>query len=539
MRLRDIRRIYPLSPDGVAAIHVVGKSPLGAKSLNLHGKRDILDRCGFLFPRRNLVVTQDVLVDALVDSGLSGGWNTNNKLDRRDYQSVRRKFMDWAKKTIWPILEELFVGRAFYIRSDAPGDSLGRGVYSSEPFVNSHVNRDYEARAESFASLFFAVTMSHFNEAAIRFRKRFNIHEDGINVLCSQFIGRPGDFLLGGNRKRALAPFLSAVVKTTLVAGTKEGLIRFEYGLGSGALVGRTILVHGSETETMSGKRKMNGVVTDLHHATPEVVVLPDTTLESVDPSNYAVMEMLMNSAYPKIETSVEENATRMLEYLATNLQEYQRLNGNIPLYLELVSSSFRRAPTHWFAVQASDYEPINPLPAPPETIDFSSNKDFCGHGLVQGRKRIYLFGKDTFNVERFDQPSNGKTMLKQLNETCSDFVTILPQQALTGTNLTSMDDTHFLCAAAVIEYERLHASDLPYIVHRSGPSSEHFEQLMLDFERLFIPVSCPFPKDITFRVGSDQVFEVYADVKLACDRERGVAWGKIDNIKVSAVHTL
>ena len=386
MRLKDIRRVYPLSVDGVAAIHVLGEGPLGAKSMNLHNKRKVLDACSFLFPRRNLVITQELLVDALVNSGLSSGWSSGALPSRVDFANIRRNFIDWAKRVIWPVVEELFEGRAFYVRSDAPGDSLGRGVYSSQPFVNNHVTRESSCKAECFASILFTVTTSYFNEAAIRFRERFGITEKGINVLCSQFIGRPGDFLMGGEHKTALAPFLSAVVKTTLVAGTREGLIRFEYGLGSGALVGRTILVHDDKAETLSTNRKMSGVVADIHHSSAEVIVLPSTSIERVDSSNYTVLELLMLSAYPKIAHSVEEHAVRMLELLAGNLLNYQKNNDGIPLYLELVSSSFRRAPTYWFAVQVSDYEPMNSLPPPPEEVDFTSNKDFCGHGMVNGR---------------------------------------------------------------------------------------------------------------------------------------------------------
>jgi hypothetical protein len=373
--------------------------------------------------------------------------------------------------------------------------------------------------------------MSYFNEAAIRFRERFGISEKGINVFCSQFIGRLGKFLLGGEQRQALAPFLSAVVKTTLVSGTREGLIRFEYGLGSGALVGRTILVHDTHAETLSGKHRLCGVHADLMHTGAEVLVLPHAAVEKIEPSNSSVLNILLASAYPKIMGPVAEAARRMLELLVSEIHRYQELNHG-PLYLELVSSSFRSTPIFWFVVQASDFTPMNPIPRPPGDVDFSSNKDFCGHGMIQGKKNVYIFGETLFNVQDVNKPSQGMLILEDLTKRDSDFVVIVPQQALSGTNLTSVNNRHYLSAAVVIEYERLHQHDSPRKAHTSGPSSEHFEQLMLDFERLFIPVDCPFPQGLAFGVGSDDVVRVMADVTLACDRERGIAWGKVENIK-------
>ncbi len=95
------------------------------------------------------------------------------------------------------------------------------------------------------------------------------------------------------------------------------------------------------------------------------------------------------------------------------------------------------------------------------------------------------------------------------------------------------MRQVHFIHAAAVIEYECINPDELPRIYHVSGPPSEHFEQLMLDFERLFIPVDNPFPSGLPFRVAPSEVVEIVADVQLACDKERGIAWGKIRDVEL------
>jgi hypothetical protein len=45
------------------------------------------------------------------------------------------------------------------------------------------------------------------------------------------------------------------------------------------------------------------------------------------------------------------------------------------------------------------------------------------------------------------------------------------------------------------------------------------------------------FVHGLPFTVAPNEVVEVVADVTLACDRERGIAWGNIRDIKLVARH--
>jgi hypothetical protein len=516
-------RKHELSPDGVAAIRVIGEGKLGKKCANLLEKRETLDRCGFLFPRRNLVVTSDVVLDTLRKSGLDEGWDAGD-IGLREKKEIFSKFRTWAVSEIWPLVKEIFEHRAMYIRSDTSWDSLGRGVYDSVPFANGYGSSSDDAkRAEAFSRGFFQVVMSYFDETAAHVSRKLGITDKGINVFFSQFIGRDGEFPLHGWSRRALVPFISAVVKTTIVSGKRESLVRFEYGLGSGALVGRTMIIGEDSTTTLSKKQRKEGIHPDLINASPEVIVLPDVRVENVDGSNWAVIDMLMKSAYPQISGSTVNGARTLLSEIVENVGHYEAENSGIPLYLELVSSSFRDS-IRWFAVQAGDFEPVNPLPPPEADADFTSNKDFSGHGIVKGRKKLFIFGKDSFST------NSGMRFLEEINNTNDDFIVILPQHVFTGNNLVSLDARHFFRARAILEYERLSVDEMPNVWHKQGPPSEHFEQLALDLDLLFIPVDYPF-SSLPFPVPPEGIIKTEADVLFACDKERGISWGKMINM--------
>ncbi len=514
---------HELSQDGVAAIRVLGDGRLGKKCANLLKKRKILDRCGFLFPRRNLVVTSDVILDTLRNSGLREGWDAKD-IDFKKRDAIFPNFEEWAVREVWPLVRKVFEHRALYIRSDTSWDSLGRGVYDSVPFANAYGSHlDDAANARIFSKGFFQVVMSYFDETAAHISRKLGVKDKGINVFFSQFIGRDGEFLLHGNRKRALVPFLSAVVKTTVVQGKREALVRFEYGLGSGALVGRTMIIGENGVTTLSKKQRKDGIQPDVMNAAPEVIVLPDVRVENVDGSNWSVIEVLLKSAYPQINKDVTSEACKLLGEIVQNIGHYEKENGDMPLYLELVSSSFQDS-IKWFAVQAGDFKPVNPLPPPGNNMDFTSNKDFSGHGIVKGRKKLFIFGADAFSTGK------GVRVLEDINKNNNDFIVVIPQHALTGNNLVSLSARHFYRASAVLEYERLLEDEMPRVWHKEGPPSEHFEQLALDLNLLFIPVDHPF-KGLPFHVLPADVVRTEADVILACDKERGISWGKIINI--------
>lgn len=179
-----------------------------------------------------------------------------------------------------------------------------------------------------------------------------------------------------------------------------------------------------------------------------------------------------------------------------------------------------------WFVVQSADFIPQHVLPAPPENADFVSQADFCGHGLVEGRKQIYIFRADCFKNK------SGIEVLRNINEREHDFVIFVPQQALTGLNLIELSGTFFSNAAAVIEYRAIGGAAFFTNVHQN-PSSEHFEQLSADFRIIFIPVDRIFTDRIATKMRYTNVLEGTADVMLACDRERGIAWGTIRNIEL------
>jgi len=127
-----------------------------------------------------------------------------------------------------------------------------------------------------------------------------------------------------------------------------------------------------------------------------------------------------------------------------------------------------------------------------------------------------------------------GRKMLERINNDNEDFVVVLPQHAFTGTNLVSLDTRHFFRAAAILEYERLSKKETPCVWHKQGPPSEHFEQLALDLSLLFIPVDYPL-RELPFVVAPNAVVGVDGDVLLACDKERGISWGRIENIASNA----
>ena len=440
--------ILLLGRDKVASIRVLGGGKLGEKSVNLFRKERVLEDCGFLFPRRNLVIASDLLLDGLAYAGHKDGWEAASMPQSEEF---RRRFCAWMIGEVWPAAEDTFNGRAFYVRSDTIGDALGRDAYVSVPFVKNHINyRCEQDRARALSGRTLDVARSYFDEVGVKFRQRCGLPPEGINVFYSQFIGRVGNFILGGRKEKALAPFISAVVKTRLVSGSSEGVIRFEYGLGSGALRGKTIIVGQRGVQTVLGRRKVEGIDTSSSNANPEIIALPNAEHMTIDNSNWVVVAELMNSAYHI--RNMEAEAASMLEWLAHNCARFEKLNGG-PLYLELIGSSFKKndpaaeRKLRWFVVQAADYQPSEPIGLEPGIGCFISNADFSGHGVVRGERPVFVFGPDAFIG------GDGMERLKRINEEARGYVVILPQAALTGVNLSDMSASHLSNASAVVEY--------------------------------------------------------------------------------------
>ncbi|GEM_PF-3075321 len=520
---------HKLSKDGVATIHVIGSGRLGGKSANLVHKAPMLEECGFLFPRRNLGISSDVLLEGMMKSGLKDGWNAQPQ--ERAKQEFKQAFGIWAVQSVWPVAKAIFEGRSFYIRSDAPLDSLGRGVYDSEPFLNNSRSCPNENdRAEIFARGLYNVVMSYFGDAAAEFRKRSGALEEGMNVQLSQFIGRFGDLNFEGRVQPALAPFLSAVVKTSRFGGKGGGLVRFEYGMGSGALKGRSILLgQNGETSTIVGKNIVKGIDTCPWNSRSEIMLEDRNVVVELPGSNRAALSMFMKSAYPEIKQDIDKEAQRLLWWLAENNSKIEEKNGGIPLYLELVSSSYKKEGTiRWFVVQDADYTPMENMPALPERPTFVSGSDFSGHGQISGKRKLFVFGPDACGGEKW------LLNLEEINSQNEGYAVAIPQSALSGFNLTAltnMSARYFSNAAAVLEYESLGHKDSPKIAHEIGrQSSEHFEQLALDFEILFIPVKHLFGEGES-GMAPEKIGEYLCDATFVCDKERGIAWGKVDGI--------
>ncbi len=91
--------ILLLGRDKVASIRVLGGGKLGEKSVNLFRKERVLEDCGFLFPRRNLVIASDLLLDGLAYAGHKDGWEAASMPQSEEF---RRRFCAWMIGEVWP-----------------------------------------------------------------------------------------------------------------------------------------------------------------------------------------------------------------------------------------------------------------------------------------------------------------------------------------------------------------------------------------------------------------------------------------------------
>ncbi|MFH0817548.1 MAG: hypothetical protein V1909_02830 [Candidatus Micrarchaeota archaeon] len=513
---KRIVREYPLGDTGIAKITVLGTGVSGSKSGNIISKSGMLERNGLIFPRRNLVIRADVLEEGIFAAGEKKGWNANFITEG---DSSRKAFGEWSSHEIWPIAEGIFDGRPFYIRSDAFGDSLGRGAYESVPFANAYrEEKSKESLKVGFSSGLFEVIKSYFSDTAKAFRSATRVNQPGMCVFLSQFIGQPA------TRNKLLMPFLSAVVKTTLFQEQPgKGIVRFEYGMGKGALSGRSIIVeNGNPIETVVNKTREKGIYCSWQGSRITAFSLEHSIDMEYDDSKWTYLCSVLAGAYPLAGKWVDDQGKELLSWLVNILPKLERENG-APLYLELVSSSFQNR-LRWFVVQAADYPPMHAMPPPPKAVQFISNTDFYGHGEVNGEKEIFAFSREAF--------TNGKAKeeLTAINASHKDFVVVLPQEALTGTNLTSLSGKCFSNACAVLEYQTLEGELYRGTVHDRA-SYEHFEQLARDLETLFIPIEKLKLEGFEQEFSFERATALKGDVHIACDKERQIAWGNITNL--------
>ncbi len=515
-RAKKLIREYGLGP-GIANITVFGTGPEGKKSGDIIRKSKMLEKVGLLFPRRNLVLKADVLAEGIASTGSREGWKGNSLPEG---ELSREAFDKWCKKEIWPLVENTFEGRAIYVRSDAPGDSLGRGVYDSVPFPNREgIRKDQSTRPEEFSRRLFQVIKSYFSDTAKAFSEACGDVRSGMSVFLSQFVGQPA------KNRGVLMPFMSGVIKSTLFKGTPgNGIVRFEYGMGKGALSGRTIIVeNGVPIETIFEKKRAKGVycswvgtnVTGFNLTLSEEIKLDD--------SKWALLSNILSEAYPLAGKSVDTHGKSLLKWLIKNIPKIENENGG-PIYLELVCSSFKNR-LRWFVVQVADYPPMHQIPPSPKDVQFVSNSDFYGHGEVKRTKTIYLFSREAFKSK------TAMEQMAEINREKKDFVFVLPQDALTGTNLTSLSGTYFSNASAVLEYQILGDEGWRGSLHKE-PSCEHFEQLCRDLNILFIPVERLKLGGLERSLTGEHPLVLTGDVHLACDKERRIAWGSLTNLK-------
>ncbi|MFH1448135.1 MAG: hypothetical protein ABIG39_04690 [Candidatus Micrarchaeota archaeon] len=526
-RIRAKRQVreFGLGPEKVAKITFFGTGLLAPKTANIIKKADMFEESGLMFPRRNLVVSSNILEEGVIVSGSRKGWGAERL--RHDGAS-KEAFGQWSDRIIWPLVEELFEGRHIYIRSDAFGDSLGRGVYESVPFANmqGRYGGD-EERKRSFSNGLFGIIRSYFSDTAKAFREVSGVSIPGMTALLSQFIGEPSTSTF--NDRRILMPFMSAIVKSTLFGGSPgKGLIRFEYGMGKGAISGRSILIdNGKAIETIVERSRKQGLycswigskVTgfDLGHS--QDVVFDDT--------KWMVMSSILSGAYPMEKgKGIEGHAKELLRWLVKMVPRLEDKNGG-PIYLELISSSFRNK-LKWFVVQNADYQPMHQIPPPPKDVQFVSNADFCGHGEVKGNKQIFVFSRESFEKHKANETMD---KIAEINRTYQDFVVVLPQEALTGTNLTDLSGTHLSNASVVLEYQSIGDEFWRGTVHQRS-SSEHFEQLVRDLETMFVPVEKLKLEGIELKTEKDGPLVIRGDVHIACDKERHIAWGSLRNLR-------
>ncbi|MCX6778327.1 MAG: hypothetical protein NT157_05595, partial [Candidatus Micrarchaeota archaeon] len=250
------------------------------------------------------------------------------------------------------------------------------------------------------------------------------------------------------------------------------------------------------------------------------------------DETKWGLLNSILAGAYPLSGRSVEENGRELLGWLIRSVPKIEKENGG-PVYLELVSSSFMNR-LRWFAVQVADFPLMHSIPAPPKDAQFVSNSDFCGHGEVKGRKEIFVFSRKAFGALGSKKSADTMLELARINAEKRDFVVVLPQEALTGTNLSDLKQAsgkYFSNACAVLEYQMLGGSEWAGSLHQEL-SCEHFEQLARDFKLLFIPVEKLSLGGFEAKLGDEHAMPMAGDVHLACDRERRVAWGSLRNLE-------
>ncbi len=515
-RARRSIKDYGLGNTEIAKMTILGVGIGGSKSSNIIAKSPFLERNGFIFPRRNIIIKADVLEEGIISTGERKGWNAE-AIPKGELS--RKAFTQWSNREIWPLTEEIFGGRSLYIRSDAFGDALGREAYTSVPFANSLGNyKDPEHLKVSFANGLFEVVNSYFSDTAKAFRKAAGILQPGMCVFLSQFIGQPSH---GWN---VLMPFMSAVVKTTLFEGQPgKGVVRFEYGMGKGALTGRSIVVEkGRPIETISGKKRWGGIYCSWQGARITGFSLSHRNEVEYEDSKWTALHSAFSEAYPLAGRSMDTHGKELLGWLVKSLPKLEHENGS-SLYLELVSSSFQNR-LRWFVVQVADYPTMNEIPAPPKDAQFVSNLDFYGHGEIKGKKEVFVFSRESFST------GMARQQLSIINGIHKDFVVVLPQEALTGLNLVELSGSCFSNASAVLEYQMLGDEEYRGTVHQK-PSYEHFEQLARDLKTMFIPVEKLELSGFEKRLPPDEPLVLRGDVHIACDKERRIAWGSLRNL--------
>ena len=242
-------------------------------------------------------------------------------------------------------------------------------------------------------------------------------------------------------------------------------------------------------------------------------------------PEHEAIFGLVLRSAYPFMERQFIVEGYELLKWLADKIPVLEHANDG-PIYLECVVSSFRDR-LRWFVVQVSDFDPRHQLPNPPEKDVFISS-DFYGHGMLEeARRKVFILGKE------FVKNPDWKVRLSEINKANKGFIALIPQQALTGLDLTELSGGHFSNAGAVIEYRILGSYKFERNLHLEGPSSEHFEQVMQDFDVLFIAAQNVLSDDEAAKVNPGGITEGTALVSAACDRERGFAWWRIRELNI------
>ena len=219
-----------------------GSGSTGAKAQQLFDKEAMISQAGFtLFPRAVLRTGWfcDFLERSGVNSALARGASSEEILGL----IKEGEFNPGEQKTLLSISER-FIGAPVAIRSSAPGDSAGTGVYASAFCLN---NRTPEENLGGITEAVKTVLASYYSESAAAFRRDTASGDEGIAVMIENVFGESGIHEDRKYTKSADAgrPYFSPLLSGCGYSSTSgaSGYVVLVAGLPTGAVAGEEDLL--------------------------------------------------------------------------------------------------------------------------------------------------------------------------------------------------------------------------------------------------------------------------------------------------------